>query len=69
MPPLQHFAQVCIEGEKGRLVLQNPIAPHNGNEIIIEADGSSDSESVAGGQPIITNYGISLPPSMGPSHH
>ena len=46
--PRQHFAHVLIEGEKGRLVLENPIAPHNGNKIIIEVDGSSQSESVAG---------------------
>ena len=44
----QHFAEVIIEGEKGRMTLQNPIAPHNGNEIITEVDGASRSESVVG---------------------
>ena len=46
--PRQHHAHVLIEGEKGRLVLENPIAPHNGNKIIIEVDRSSQSETVAG---------------------
>jgi predicted dehydrogenase len=44
----QHCARVVIEGEKGRLTLENPIAPHNGNKIITEVDGASRSESVAG---------------------
>jgi len=44
----QHYAQVVIEGEKGRLVLENPIAPHNGNKITTEVDGASQSESVEG---------------------
>jgi len=44
----QHRARVVIEGEKGRLVLENPIAPHDGNKIITEVDGASRSESVAG---------------------
>lgn len=44
----QHYAHVVIEGEKGRLTLENPIAPHNGNKIITEVDGTSRSESVAG---------------------
>ena len=44
----QHNARVVIEGEKGRLMLQNPIAPHNGNKIITEADGELRSESVEG---------------------
>jgi predicted dehydrogenase len=44
----RHHACVVIEGEKGRLILDNPIAPHNGNKIITEVDGVSRSESVAG---------------------
>jgi len=44
----QHYAQVVIEGEKGRLILENPIAPHNGNKIITDVDGASRSESVEG---------------------
>jgi predicted dehydrogenase len=44
----QHYARVVIEGEKGRLILENPIAPHNGNKIITEVDGEIRSESVAG---------------------
>jgi predicted dehydrogenase len=44
----QHCARVVIEGEKGRLMLENPIAPHNGNKIVTEVDGTSRSESVAG---------------------
>ena len=44
----QHCARVVIEGEKGRLTLENPIAPHNGNKIITEVDGASRSESVSG---------------------
>ena len=44
----QHCARVVIEGEKGCLILENPIAPHNGNKIITEVDGVSRSESVAG---------------------
>lgn len=46
--PQQHFAHVVIEGEKGRLVLENPIAPHNGNKITTHVDGTSGTESVAG---------------------
>jgi len=44
----QHYAQVVIEGEKGRLILENPIAPHNGNKIITDIGGTSRSESVEG---------------------
>jgi predicted dehydrogenase len=44
----QHCARVVIEGEKGRLILVNPVAPHNGNEIITEVGGTSRSESVVG---------------------
>jgi predicted dehydrogenase len=44
----QHHARIDIEGEKGRLTLDNPIAPHHGNKIITEIDGTSRSESVAG---------------------
>jgi predicted dehydrogenase len=44
----RHCARLVIEGEKGRLTLENPIAPHNGNKIITEVDGVSRSESVAG---------------------
>lgn len=44
----QHNARVIIEGEKGRLTLDNPIAPHNGNKIITEAGGAPRTESVAG---------------------
>jgi predicted dehydrogenase len=44
----QHCARVVIEGEKGRLILENPIAPHDGNKIIREVDGASQSETVAG---------------------
>lgn len=46
--PQQHLAQVIIEGKKGRMTLQNPIAPHNGNTIITEVDGASRSESISG---------------------
>lgn len=44
----QHNARVVIQGDKGCLTLENPVAPHNGNKIIIEVDGGSRSESVAG---------------------
>ncbi len=44
----RHHARVVIEGDKGRLTLENPIAPHNGNKIITEVDGASRSESVSG---------------------
>ena len=30
------------------MILENPIAPHNGNKIITEVDGEIRSESVAG---------------------
>lgn len=46
--PQQHFAHVVVEGKKGRMTLQNPIAPHNGNNIITEVDGASRSESISG---------------------
>ena len=44
----RHYAHVVIEGEKGRLTLENPIAPHDGKKIVTEVDGASQSESVAG---------------------
>jgi len=44
----RHYAHVVIEGEKGRLILENPIAPHNGNKITTDVDGASRSESVEG---------------------
>jgi predicted dehydrogenase len=42
----QHCARVVIEGEKGRMTLENPIAPHNGNKIIVEAKEISFDEAV-----------------------
>lgn len=44
----RHNARVVIEGKKGRLTLENPIAPHNGNKIIFESNGTSHSESISG---------------------
>ena len=44
----QHCARVVIEGEKGRMTLANPIAPHNGNTIIVETDEMSYEDTVAG---------------------
>lgn len=44
----QHSARAVIRGEKGHLTLENPIAPHDGNAIIIDAEGVSRSESVEG---------------------
>ena len=44
----QRYARVVVEGEKGRLVLENPIAPSNGSKIIVESNGSSHSENIAG---------------------
>ena len=44
----RHYARAVIEGDKGRLVLENPIAPHNGNKIITDIDGASRSESIEG---------------------
>lgn len=44
----KHHARVVIEGDKGRLTLENPIAPHNGNKIMLESNGSSHSESISG---------------------
>ena len=43
----QHCARVIIEGEMGRMTLENPIAPHNGNRIIVEANDASYDEIVA----------------------
>jgi predicted dehydrogenase len=43
----QHCARVVIEGGKGRMTLANPIAPHNGNAIIVEADEMSYEETVS----------------------
>ena len=48
MAARRHYARVLIEGDKGRLILENPIAPHNGNRILTEIDGASRSESVEG---------------------
>lgn len=44
----QHCARIVIEGEKGRMTLENPIAPHGGNAITVDADGVQRSESIAG---------------------
>ncbi len=44
----QHYARVSIEGAKGRMVLENPVAPHRGSKIITEVGGTSRSEGVAG---------------------
>jgi len=44
----KHYAYVEIEGETGRLILENPIAPHNGNKLLLEKDDESVSESIAG---------------------
>ena len=44
----QRYARVVVEGEKGRLVLENPIALSNGSKIIVESNGSSHSENIAG---------------------
>jgi predicted dehydrogenase len=48
MSARRHYARVVIEGEKGRLILENPIAPHNGNKIITEVEGAARSESIEG---------------------
>lgn len=44
----QHYAHVVIDGEKGRITLENPIAPHQGNQIAIDASGISRSETIRG---------------------
>ena len=44
----RHYAHVVIEGDKGRLILENPVAPHNGNKIVTDVDGASRSESIEG---------------------
>jgi predicted dehydrogenase len=44
----QHFAEVIIEGSNGRLTLENPIAPHNGNRIVLEDDAGEHIEMVSG---------------------
>ena len=44
----EHCARVVIEGERGRMTLANPIAPHNGNTIIVETDEMSYEDTVAG---------------------
>ncbi len=43
-----HHARVVIEGDKGRLTLENPIAPHNGSKIIVDANEMSLIETVPG---------------------
>lgn len=42
----RHCARIIIEGEMGRMTLENPIAPHNGNRIIVETNNTSYDESV-----------------------
>jgi predicted dehydrogenase len=44
----KYYAQVVIDGENGRLTLENPIAPHHGNRIVIDTDKRSTSETVSG---------------------
>jgi predicted dehydrogenase len=44
----RHYAHVVIEGERGRLTLENPIAPHNGNKIIVEGDEASYDATISG---------------------
>lgn len=43
-----HYARVLIEGDKGRITLENPIAPHNGNMIIVDTDEMAYDETIAG---------------------
>jgi predicted dehydrogenase len=48
MSARRHYARVLVEGDNGRLILENPIAPHNGNKIITEVEGASRTESIEG---------------------
>lgn len=39
----KHISRAVIEGENGRVTLENPLAPHKGNKIVVEdADGSRE---------------------------
>lgn len=44
----EHYAHVVIDGEKGCLTLENPIAPHHGNRIIIDTDSRTARETIPG---------------------
>jgi predicted dehydrogenase len=41
-------AALEISGERGKLTVVNPIAPHMGHELVIEAAGGTSREEVAG---------------------
>ena len=41
-------ANIVVEGELGRMTVVNPLSPHNGHEIILEADGKTESTTVDG---------------------
>ena len=47
LPP-GHAADLVIEGTSGRMTVINPLAPHDGHEIVIESEGREDRETVAG---------------------
>jgi predicted dehydrogenase len=37
-----------IEGQNGNLIVHNPLAPHNGHELVLQLGGEDHSEKVAG---------------------
>ena len=41
-------ANLVIEGARGRLTVVNPLSPHNGHELILDIDGSTESTTVDG---------------------
>ena len=41
-------AELVVEGRSGRLTVVNPLAPHSGHEIQVEATGSTNPETVDG---------------------
>ncbi len=47
LPP-GHKAALTIEGERGRLEMVNPLAPHTGHEIRLDTDEIKTTESVDG---------------------
>ena len=47
--PERHFSHLIVQGDRGRLTVQNPLSPHTGHRLTVESDGNRRSESVDGG--------------------
>ncbi|MEM9712175.1 MAG: Gfo/Idh/MocA family oxidoreductase [Actinomycetota bacterium] len=47
MEEVDTHIELVVEGDAGRMVVQNPLAPQAGHELVVEIDGARRSETVA----------------------